>query len=208
MNLFYSSITSLLIVGAIWFVALSQPAANAGGIDPTKNVADTQVVKATEPAATTKQAPAKAQPVKASLPKRKDFSGIEIVGNTQTTSLSNLDALLVAFSANESINAKLYQQPSKIYIYYRDFSPSFDSAKITVGYNKTELVGPTRGAGLPSVKFETLLNKGDYTDTDIVNAWQNIDYGKNPQAVLEVHYLNKDGSTGKNELLVSYEQGA
>lgn len=205
MNLFYSSITSVLIVGAIWFVALLQPTeANAESFDPAKSAATEQtpeIVEESKPVV-------KAEPVKVKKPMRRDFSGIEIIGNTQFAKLTELDSLLLAFNANESVKAKLYQQPSKVFIYYRDFSSSYDSANITIGYNKTELVGPGRGVGLPASRFEALLKKGKYSDADTVKAWQNINYRNNPQSVLEIHYFNKDGSMGDSELLVSYEQGA
>lgn len=206
MNLFYSSITSLLIVGAVWFVALLQPnSAYADSYDPQQDlVQEGQGSVVQEQKQVVVKEPAK----EAVLSKGKSFSDIEIVGNTQTTMLSQLDALLVAFSANESVNTKLYQQPSKIYIYYRNFSPSYDSATITVGYDKGELIGASTGVDLPTGNFAPLLKKGSYKDSDIVNAWQGIDYGKNPQAVLEIHYLNKDGSTAQNALFVSYQQGA
>lgn len=206
MNLFYSSITSLLIVGGVWFVALLQPnSAYANSYDPQKDLAQEGRNSVTQ---VSKQVKIKELVKEAILSKGKSFADLEIVGNTQTTMLSQLGALLAAFSVNESVNTKLYQQPSKIYIYYRNFSPSYDSATITVGYDKSELIGPSTGVDLPAGSFTPLLYKGDYQDADIVNAWQDIDYGKNPQAVLEIHYLNKDGSTAQNELFVSYQQGA
>lgn len=210
MNLFYSSITSALIVTGVWFAAVSQPsAAIAGSFDPDKNMAaidDSN--QSTQNEKLTKQKASVVENKKLEMSEGQDFSEIEIIGNTQTTMLSKLEGLLAAFTNNESVNTKLYQQPSKIYIYYRKFSPSYDSATITVGYNKTELIGPSTGVDLPAIGFEPLLKKGIYQDEELVNAWQNIDFGNSPQAVLEIHYLNKDGSTAQNEIFVSYEQGA
>lgn len=212
MNLFYSSITSILIVGAIWFVALLQPvAAVANSFDPIKDIAQAEKFGAereAQTAAAVKKESNKVKSVKTQAFTGRDFSTIEVIGNTQTAMLSSLDTLLAAFNNNEAVNTKLFQQPSKVYIYYRDFSSAYDSATITVGYNKAELVGANKGVTLPKIKFEPLLEKGEYTNSEIVNGWQKINYGQKPQAVLEIHYLNKDGSIGKNELLVSYEQGA
>lgn len=212
MNLFYSSITSILIVGAVWFVALLQPTeAIAESFDPIKDIAaEEKSEPKQEPklASVVKAKPSKTVSEPTDATKWRRFAGIAIVGNTQTTKLTELDSLISSFNANESVQAKLYKQPSKVFVYYRDFSSSYDSATITVGYNKKELVGPGSGVSLPATNYESLLKKGNYSDMDTVKAWQNINYRKNPQSVLEIHYFDKDGSMGKSELLVSYEQGA
>lgn len=199
MNLFYSCVTSVGIVGAVWGLALMQPQqAIARAIDSEELIEQVEVVshKATE-ALSSRQ----------SVNKALDFVDVTIVGNTQSTRLTEVSGLISALNNNESVNAKLYQTPSKLYIFYRNFSANYDSATITVGYDKSELVGATSGVTLPEQHFENLLPKGHYSDSSAVKAWQDIDYGKKPQAVIEVHYLNNKGTPEQSEIFVSYEQG-
>lgn len=207
MNLFYSCVTSVGVVGAVWTLAFMQPQqAVAGAIDSEKLVEQVEVL-----AAETKQNEPLQVVEAVDKSKAKNtsiFDGIEIVGNTQSATLSDLNSLMEAFNNNASINAKLYQTPSKVYIFYRNFSANFDTATITVGYNSSELIGKSTGVKLPAERFDNILPKGNHTGAESLQAWQDIDYGKNPQAVIEVHYLNKDGMTAQSELFVSYEQGA
>lgn len=205
MNLFYSCVTSVGIVGAVWGLVFLQPqSAIAGSINSEKQAEQVDIVAhETKP-----QDPPQIVRAAAKANKQSAFADIVIIGNTQTTKLADLNSLMSAFNNNDSVNDKLYQMPSKLYVYYRNFSANYDSATITIGYNKAELIAARGGIELPAGGFEIILEKSKHSEPEILKAWQKIDYGSSPQAVIEVHYLNEEGITAQTELLVSYQHGA
>lgn len=134
-----------------------------------------------------------------------DAHKLKIVGDTRDLPLTQLDTLWQTFNNNQALNGLLRRAPSKVYVYYRTFSASYGAALVTIGYDQTELMQQTPAITLKKHQFEPILEKGRYNNKTLASAWQQFDYSKGPQSVLEVHYLLPDGSTDSSELYVSYQ---
>lgn len=130
---------------------------------------------------------------------------ISMAGNTKRLVLTELDSLWQTFNHNRELTASLLRTPSKVYVYYRAFSASYDSALVTIGYDHRELEQQIPVLSINKSQFEPILNQGGYDNATLVMAWQKFDYSRGPTSVLEVHYLLPDGSTEFSELLVSYQ---
>jgi predicted transcriptional regulator YdeE len=197
MNLFPSLITSFVIVSVIWIIAIFQPNAALANDDP--KVSTTQSKQA-PPIKYKKKTLAKA---KNNLP-HFNFENVQISGVSQNISLNQLPSLWQEFNENKTTQSSLKKNPSKVYVYYRDFSSDYESGKVSIGYDIKELKEPRNNISLPLIHFLPLLSKGKYDDLQLQQAWEKIDYRKNVTAIVEVHYLNADSSVNNSELFVSY----
>ena len=134
-----------------------------------------------------------------------NFKNIKISGVTQNISLSQISSLWQDFGDNKKLQSRLKKNPSKVYVYYRNFSSDYESAEASIGYGISELSNPSREIKLPATNFESLLVKGKYTDMQIQQTWKKVDYRKDVVAIVEVHNLNADNSVNSSEIFVSYK---
>lgn len=179
MRLLGSMVVSMILVGVLWGIAWLQPAY----ADSRDKIEKTNEVKSQKPA----------------------FKALAISGVTRKTQLALMPKLWQAFNNKHQLNAQLKRQPEKIYVYYRDFSANYDSAQVTIGYDKADLNKPSNNTLLPELDYQTLLEKRKYSDDELTGAWHQVDYRKGPAAIVEIHYLSNNNEVRKSEMLVAYK---
>ena len=190
MNLLPSVITSFVITGAIWILAVFQPGT-------TVMASDANILSATQ----NKHELTQVGEVSTQL----TFKNVHISGVSENIPLSQLPNLWQDFNDNKVLQNNLKAPPSRVYVYYRDFSSDYESATTSIGYDINELKSAPDQIKLPITHFEILLNKGKYNDIQIQQAWEKLDYRKNIVAIVEIHYLNADSSVNSSEIFVSYK---
>lgn len=199
MSLIPSVFTSFVIVCALWMLAIFQPnfalANNADKLSVTvKSNEQTQQIKSKS------RVMSQSEKVLSSF----HFESVQISAVSQRISLNQIDNLWQDFDRNKALQNSLKKKPSKVYVYYRDFSSDYGSAMVSIGYNSQEIKKPLSKINLPAARFQPILSKGKYDDVQIKQAWEKIDYRKNIAAVVEVYYLNADSLVSSTETFVSY----
>lgn len=214
MKLFNALIATSIIVLVFWSVAVFQPriaVASTSQVAVSKQVNVQQAASAQEQAQPTK--PQKiAKPQKTKFQHEKETNSVtipvnDIVGVTRNIHLDGVSELWMDFHQKSSLHDGLTDYPDKVYVYYRDFSNDYQSAKVTIGYS-TQLLPKVKPlvklkVKLPKSTFKVLLKKQSYSNTELANVWQQIDYRQNPQGVIEIHHLNKKGETVSSEMLIT-----
>ncbi|KZN28463.1 hypothetical protein N480_10235 [Pseudoalteromonas luteoviolacea S2607] len=199
MKLAGSILLSSAIVFTVWGVALLQPT-------PARAISVTTPAKASEqPKSTTDKVRAKPQS-KTNQNDTKQLETLMIEGNTATLATAQVEQLWRELSNNKRLNQKLLRNPSAIYVYYRDFSANYDSATITVGYSSTDLSQAKTATTIASATYDSLLEKKKYTPSQLSSAWQEIDYRRNLERVIEIHYLSENSEVLATEVLVKYKE--
>ncbi|KZN43576.1 hypothetical protein N474_20150 [Pseudoalteromonas luteoviolacea CPMOR-2] len=196
MNLASSILVSGVIVLSVWGVALLQP---------TQAVA---LTKQKSPTLNNEQTQAAIEGTSATSKRHnlttKHLNKIIIQGNTANIATSDVTRLWQDFSDNERLNGNLKKAPNAVYVYYRNFSANFDSATVTIGYPVGNLTKPSATTTIASADYHPLLSRKKYTQKQLEEAWQAIDYRRNIQHVVEVHYLSENGDTTATEMLIRY----
>ena len=197
MNLLSSVITSCIIVGVIWAIAAFQPKAEVANdtntllFKPEQEQQNTVAIKPELLAV---------KNAKAGL----FFNSIQISAISQKISLNQLPHLWHDFNNNKTLQMSLKKKPSKVFVFYRDFSSDYSSAMVSIGYDSQELKGAISKINLPNMYFQSLLSKGKYNELQMKRAWEKIDYRKRVAAIVEVHSLAQDSSINSSEIFVSY----
>ena len=104
------------------------------------------------------------------------FENVQIAGISQNISLNKVPTLWNDFNDNKTLQNSLKRNPSKVFVYYRDFSSSYESAMVSIGYDAKNVKSKANVINLPTSRFSSLLNKGRYNDIELKQAWQKIDY--------------------------------
>ncbi|MCF2857241.1 hypothetical protein L1286_07160 [Pseudoalteromonas sp. SMS1] len=199
MKLAGSILLSSAIVFTVWGVALLQPT-------------PARAITAPAPPTTSAQSKPIANNVAVVSPEKtnrhtvKQFDELVIEGNTATLATSQVEQLWRELSNNKRLNQKLLRNPTTIYVYYRDFSANYDSATVTVGYATTDLSHTKAATTIASAKYGNLLKKKKYTPSQLSKAWQEIDYRRNLEHVIEIHYLSENSEVLATEVLVNYKE--
>ena len=134
------------------------------------------------------------------------FSDKAIVGITKRVALSNIDSLWLAFDNQDALHNQLKGYPDTVYVYYRDFSSDYSSAQVSVGYPADMFAIPTGKVTLPKGNYITLLPPKKYSDKQLFAIWENIDFRRNINALIEIHQLSKGGDVVSSQILIAYQQ--
>ncbi|MCG7561095.1 hypothetical protein [Pseudoalteromonas sp. McH1-42] len=193
--------SSLLVTGIIacslWGVALLQPmparAISSAQHTPTdKTPSETSAVPGAITESTQREKPLVA------------LNTLVISGTTAVMPTSQVQQLWQDFKADTSLNRKLTKQPKAVYVFYRDFSANFEQSTITIGYSVDTLSSVNQSVTLSAARYERLLPRKKYSNQDIARAWQNIDYRRPINRVIEIHHLSEHSAIVSSELLIEY----
>lgn len=210
MKLFGSLLTTGLIIGFVWGVALLQvPSAQANtaeekassSADPIPSLP--QKIAKRDINSRSKEGSRELSAAKANSQKT-SFSDLAITGVNKRISLDNIALLWQTFDAKTLLHARLIKQPSKVYVYYQNFSKDYQSADVSIGYFADIVKPSTQATAQINGDYQQLLSKGAYTTDELTTAWQKIDYRKPVHSVVEVHYLDKNNQSISAEVLVNY----
>ena len=156
-----------------------------------------------QPRAETKTVPiAQKEPTAKQTTKISSFGPVNIVGVTQTIQLDKVSEVWMDFHNNSVLHDQLSDYPDKVYVYYRDFSHDYQTATVTIGYATDVLKQVKPSTKIAKQAVKPLLTKASYSNTELTNIWQQIDYRQTPKALIEVHYLDKKGTTTASEVLL------
>ncbi|GAA6150876.1 hypothetical protein [Pseudoteredinibacter isoporae] len=106
-----------------------------------------------------------------------------VVGIQRTTELMKADTVWQEFSNNKTLSDQLNSYTVSVFAIYSDFNSDFSRATISIGYNKANMSG--EHYPIPSGDIKTLLKPSKYGNNDLFNAWQDIDYSRAVEAVVE-----------------------
>ena len=203
MKLFGSLLTTGLIVASVWFIAslqiatASNPAAASEQAAPKKEANQLHASTKTNTAEPDTQKPTKKH-------NKSSLLALNIAGVSEHISLSSATKLWQRFEQKTLLHAKLTKQPSKIYVYYRNFGQNYQSADVTIGYN-AEIINPVAGSTAKlNGQYQRLLQKGSYNTAELTTAWEKIDYRQKIHSVVEIHYLDNNSQPTSTEVLVKY----
>jgi len=198
MNLFSSVISSCAIVCLVWALAVFQP--TPAMASSTDKLSVTQAKQKLSSVKKTLEQESNSKPASYS-----HFESVQISGVTQKISLSQMASLWQDFNANSELHSSLKRKPNKVFVYYRNFSSDYESAVVSIGYDTKLLTKFSNAMNLPTSRFESLLGKGEYSDLQLQQAWEKVDYRKDITAIVEVHYLSTDSSVNSSEVFISYK---
>lgn len=189
MKLFASILTTTAIVGAIWGATLLQP--TEAYISPEKQHTENRP-------STAKQAP---------QPKPRLISKIYLrTVVSKTVSLDTVDLLWEDFESQLPEQQWLPEKFDRIIVLYQDINKDFTRARVTIGF---PLEATTQAAGdrmLPdSLRSEQLLSRGNYSKAELATAWEEINFIRAVEAIVETHYLNVLGQDQASQLVVYYK---
>ncbi|OCQ22539.1 hypothetical protein A7985_00810 [Pseudoalteromonas luteoviolacea] len=199
MKLAGSILLSGAIVFAVWGVALLQPTPARAITVPTTTKTGEQPIVNNNTVVVSSEG-------KTSRSDTKQLEALMIEGNTAMLATSQVEQLWRELSNNKQLNQKLVRNPAVIYVYYRDFSANYDSAKVTIGYPTSDLSSTKATTTIASATYDRLLQKKKYTPSQLSKAWQEIDYRRNLEHVIEIHHLSENSEVIATEVLVNYEE--
>lgn len=123
-------------------------------------------------------------------------SAIEITGISRTISLTDVDMLWQEFTKIGHLERAINSTNFDVYAVYSMFNTSYNEAKVMIGYDMNAMNDSVIAtARLPMGKRSSLLAAGKYNATELMNAWQNIDYRRGLVAVIEKHHFVGDVET-------------
>ncbi|GAL22676.1 hypothetical protein JCM19235_4634 [Vibrio maritimus] len=94
---------------------------------------------------------------------------------------------------------------STIVVAYRDLSQDFATADITIGYQSSTAVKGERSTIELSDNKQVLLSNGSHDKGAIEKAWNDIDFRRDIEVIIETHDLNQHGLPDSNSLTVYYK---
>ena len=59
---------------------------------------------------------------------------------------------------------------------------------------------------LPKGEYQSLLKPRKYSDKELYAMWENIDFRRNINALVEVHQLSKSGDVMSSQVFIAYQQ--
>ncbi|MBB6520734.1 hypothetical protein [Pseudoteredinibacter isoporae] len=106
-----------------------------------------------------------------------------VVGIQRTTALMKADTVWQEFSNNKTLSNQLDSYTVSVFAIYSNFNSDFSQATISIGYDKSGMKG--NSYPIPSGDITPLLKPSNYGNNDLFNAWQDIDYSRAVEAVVE-----------------------
>ncbi|MCO7191405.1 MULTISPECIES: hypothetical protein [unclassified Pseudoalteromonas] len=196
MKLTNSLVITGIIAISVWGVALLQPM-------------PVQALSSAHPHSTTqKQSPLEAARsnvvTEEQNPLQVTLDTLIISGNTATLPTDKVQRLWQEFNTNTALNSQLIKQPLAVYVVYKNFSANFEQATVTIGYSIDALSSADDTVTLDAARYEQLLSRKKHSVQDIALAWQEIDYRRPIERVVEIHYLSDHSAITSSELLVDY----
>lgn len=203
MNLFVSILTSIIIVTIVWLGVIYQPSSTDIDIitsDQAHEIAK-EISAGTAPfiAKKTNAVKSDVKPVDYNMPVRSVF-GVE-----QHMKINDIAQLWSKFYRDQALQSKLDDYPTAAYVLYRNISKDFKYADITIGYRSDELNNKPTGALLPIGYYQTVLTASGITSTQLLKAWQKLDFSREVIAVVERHQLNKSADVTSVSMQVIYK---
>ena len=200
MKLFASILTTAAITGAVWGLVVHQPAM----ADTTKNI---QVPQLEVPQLKVTKASANAS----SDEKQKEVSQQYLDGVTETLPLESVGTLWGDFEHIIAEQNKLPANWDTIIVLYQSLNSDFTEATVTIGFPSTNNSATSHSAtnnlvALPAIeKAQLLLKRGKYSEPELIDAWQQINFQRQVDALVEIHYLNTQGEPESSQLSVYYK---
>ena len=200
MKLFASILTTAAITGAVWGLVVHQPAM----ADTTKNI---QVPQLEVPQLKVTKASANAS----SDEKQKEVSQQYLDGVTKTLPLESVGTLWGDFERIIAEQNKLPANWDTIIVLYQNLNSDFTEATVTIGFPSTNNSATDNSAtnnlvALPAIeKAQPLLKRGKYSESELIDAWQQINFQRQVDALVEIHYLNPQGEPESSQLSVYYK---
>lgn len=94
---------------------------------------------------------------------------------------------------------------STIIVAYKHLSQDFATADITIGYQASTTTKDESLTIELSNNKQVLLSNGSHDKNAIENAWNDIDYRRDIEVIIETHDLNQHGLPDSNSLAVYYK---
>lgn len=143
---------------------------------------------------------------KTSLPTAVNTQNLAITGITAVLALTKAESLWTQLNNDSRFTTSLTTSTPTMYAYYRDFNADYSEAKVSVGYHSEDITLKTiQPVRLYQGDYQALVKPGLHDQTQLLNAWQKIDYQRTVKAVLEKHTLNEQGQITSSSLLVLYK---
>lgn len=213
MKLFGSVVTTLLIVGGVWCLALfqqniAQAMQMSDEVESLVNVSSTS--KGEQPAVVS------VKPVEQKIttePKRV-IKGIKVMPQPKVFSISGvhkriqlneISQLWAEFNGAAGLQQSLKDYPRAVYVLYSAVAKDYQAANVTIGYYVEELKHYDHSYTVNMKRHQPLLKTGQYNVLQLADAWERIDYNRPLDTVLEVHQLERSGQIRSTQLFVSYQ---
>ncbi|CDT79902.1 Hypothetical protein VCR26J2_370766 [Vibrio coralliirubri] len=198
MKLLASLLTTVGITGAVWGALHIQPAiADASTAQPITE-------SSTNKSSIDKQP--KNKPVE--IKQQATANTTYLQGLSKTIPLEDVPELWVDFYQNLEAKDEEIAQQQKVVVIYQDISSDFSTATVTIGFptNQSTSNKNNRLIQIPNkAKGTLLLNKGEHTELELAQAWEEIAILKEVDMVIEHHQLNQHGLPDSSELYVYYK---
>lgn len=184
MKLFASIATTIIISGSVWGLVMAQPKVTE--IDNKLSESRDTKIAATV------------------IDKRpKDY----LQGITRTISLEGVPQLWDKFYAKYDTNNPLPESVDRIIVLYQEFNKDYSEATVTVGYETAKTAIASSLKKLPDISdAKLLLKQGKHTENELTEAWKQINFAKQPFAVVEIHEINQHGLPESSQMSVYYKQ--
>ncbi|MDK2596606.1 hypothetical protein [Pseudoalteromonas obscura] len=130
---------------------------------------------------------------------------MSISGVQQKIAIKHIAKLWETFENQQALNKNLLRYPRKISVYYQNFSQDFQQAEISIGYLSDIVRSANQSTTIQGGRYERVLQKAAHSNEELADAWKKIDYRKNLQSVLEIHYLDASGHPVSSEFMVNYK---
>lgn len=125
---------------------------------------------------------------------------------SRTVALENVPSLWREFEKQLPLQENLPTSSDRFVALYKNFSSDFTQADVTIGVGLDQRESHSRSLVLPSTpNKQQILTRGQYSATDLENAWQEINFTKPIEAVVETHYINLLGQEVSSQLVVYYK---
>ena len=173
-----SLLTTTIIAGSVWGLVHLQPAqANSAETTPLSQSAQNPVAQ-------------------------KNY----VIGVNDTIDLASLPTLWQTFIHQWQQQKGIPAQLDKIVVLYRDISPDFSRANVTIGFLSDTPSNQADWQLLPEMnEGQILLNDAKHSEQSLIDAWQKISLVKPIEALVEIHYLDKHGLPQSSRLSVYYK---
>ncbi|MEZ8793343.1 hypothetical protein AB6D86_15820 [Vibrio splendidus] len=200
MKLFASILTTVGITGAVWGQLHIQPAiADASTEQP---IAQSSVSKSST------STPSIDKSVEVKQPATTNTTYLQ--GLSKTIPLEDVPELWVDFYQNLEAKDEEIAQQQKVVVIYQDISSDFSTATVTIGFPTQQSTSNknNRLIQIPNkAQGSLLLRKGEHTEQELAQAWEEIAILKEVDMVIEHHQLNQHGLPDSSELYVYYKNG-
>ena len=130
---------------------------------------------------------------------------LKIFGLSKTIELNEIKDFWYEFYQDDKVHNLLKIYPKKIYVVYQNINSSFSQAKVTIGYKSSSLKKQQNYLILSKEKAFQILSKDQYSEKEMIDSWQKINFAKEINYLLEIHYLNKSNNITATEFFVFYK---